>query len=81
MTDLQPTECANAERIRALNDALRTRQSPIGSLIASGDLVITRGVADKGTEFVTRAVHAVRTFSDFSPDNDPHGEHDGSVPC
>jgi hypothetical protein len=59
-----------------LNDAFRTSTDTIGARLALGDLVITRGVAAQGCQFVSRAVEAVRTFADFTPDNDPHGEHD-----
>lgn len=37
---------------------------------------MTRGIAAQGEAFVTKAIDAVRTFSSFTPDNDPHGEHD-----
>jgi hypothetical protein len=30
----------------------------------------------RGNGFVDRAMIAVREFSDFTEDNDPHGEHD-----
>lgn len=66
----------NAERIRELNDALRTAPDAIGALILNGTLVITSGVQGRGGGFVTRCVRAVRTFRDFGPDNDPWGEHD-----
>ena len=40
------------------------------------ELVITRGVEARGWDFIARALAAVRDFSDFTPDNDPYGEHD-----
>ena len=64
-------------KIRELNDAFRaTTTSMIGSWIGSGQLVVTRGVASHGTDFLNRAVAAVRAFSDFTPDNDPYDEHE-----
>ncbi len=72
MTDTQPSTAA----IRELNDAVRTADTAIGALLANGQLVITRGVAACGWDFVDRAVAAVRHFSDFTPENDPYGEHD-----
>jgi Protein of unknown function (DUF3768) len=66
-------------RIRELNDAVRTADTAIGALLANGQLVITRGVAAKGNAFIDRAVKAVREFSDFTEDNDPHGEHDFGI--
>lgn len=66
-----------AERIRELNDTFRAAtEFPLGPDLASGQLVITRGVAEHGNEFIDRAVVAMRAFDAFSEDNDPHGEHD-----
>lgn len=60
-------------RIRALNDLLRQKR-------LGGRHVITSGIAELGPMFVFMSLEAVREFSDFSEDNDPHGEHDfGSV--
>jgi hypothetical protein len=56
-------------RIRDLNDWFR--RSFLG-----GQLVITRGVADFGHERVVVLLDRVRRFDAFTPDNDPHGEHD-----
>jgi hypothetical protein len=64
------------ERIRELNDQLRTSGDPIEALIMNGQLVITRELAANGNEFIDRAVAAVRAFDDFNADNDPWGEHD-----
>jgi hypothetical protein len=63
-------------RIRELNDAFRCDPNLIGVQIALGKLVITRGVAARGNDFVNRAMRAVREFADFNESNDPHGEHD-----
>jgi Protein of unknown function (DUF3768) len=63
-------------RIRELNDALRTSTDPIGALMMNGRLVITRGIASRGNEFITKAVAAVRAFKEFNADNDPWHEHD-----
>ena len=56
-------------RIRALNDQLRT--SGIG-----GQLVITCGVASLPEPDIAAVLLAVKTFTDFTPDNDPHEEHE-----
>ena len=64
-----------SEQIRVLNDAFRTHPF-IGARLSEDELVITSGVADHGNDFIDRAVTAVRHFSDFTGDNDPHGEHD-----
>ena len=59
-----------AQTIRQLNDALRTGQSQ------DGMIVITAGIRAQGNDFVSAVTSAVATFSDFTPDNDPHQEHD-----
>jgi hypothetical protein len=64
------------EQIRLLNDAFRTQHLAIGPFLAQEQVVITRGVADLGNDFIDRAVKAVRHFSNFTEDNDPYGEHD-----
>ena len=56
-------------RIRALNDALRTT-------FRGGDVAMTAGV-DALPEFIKAdIVTAVQTFTAFTEDNDPWGEHD-----
>jgi hypothetical protein len=67
---------SEAMRIAALNDAFRAR---IGDPRA-GKFYVTDGVSSCGHAFVARAIAAVKGFADFTPDNDPYGEHDfGSV--
>jgi len=58
-----------AERIRALNDELRTTGF-------GGKTLLTRGMRAKGSDFVGKACAAVRAFDAFNQDNDPWGEHD-----
>ena len=56
-----------AAQIRALNDAFRTQ-------LRGGRLMLTRGIAGRpDTEEILRKV---ATFSEFSEDSDPFGEHD-----
>ena len=62
--------------LRALNDAFRTDPCPIAVRVARNHLMITPGVLAHGNAFVARAVEAVRTFTDFTPESDPWGEHD-----
>jgi len=57
------------ERIRALNDRLRTTGT-------GGRLLVTAGIQAQGSDFVLRVAEAVCQFEAFGPDNDPHGEHD-----
>ena len=60
----------SVERIRALNDLLRLL--PFRPEV--GDTYLTAGV----TELDSRAdvLRKVQLYDDFTPDNDPHGEHD-----
>ena len=61
-------------RIRELNDRFRSEG------LGNGSVFVTAGIRANGHDFLLRAVAAVRTFSDFSKDNDPWGEHDfGSI--
>ena len=60
-------------RIRELNDALRQR-------FDGGQILMTPGVSELPAELQGALLDAVRTFADFSVDNDPRGEHDfGSI--
>ena len=56
-------------RARELNDALRTT-------FDGGRVLITAGVGALSPILACEALQKVRTFNDFTPDNDPHGEHD-----
>jgi hypothetical protein len=56
-------------QIRRLNDAFR--QTFIG-----GRVVMTDGINALPDATKAQVLSAVRQFSDFNPDNDPHGEHD-----
>jgi hypothetical protein len=63
------------ERIRALNDQLRTT-------LRGGRILITSGVIARGTEFQQRALGLLQTYAAFDADNDPYGEHDfGALVC
>ena len=56
-------------RIRAFNDGLR-------STFEGGRVLVTSGVSALGTEAVAAVLDRVRTFTDFTEENDPNGEHD-----
>ena len=56
-------------RIRAFNDALRLT-------FQGGRVLATSGVSALGPEAVTAVLDRVRTFTDFTEENDPNGEHD-----
>ena len=62
---------AKRNRIRDLNDALRTSFDQ-----KLGKIVLTSGVDSLPSDIRAMAIRKVATFSDFTPDNDPHKEHD-----
>ena len=70
----------NADAIRVLNDNFRTT-------FIGGQLYLTIGVAELPIDVKANALLMVKTFKDFTGDNDPHGEHDfgliedGDVRC
>jgi hypothetical protein len=57
-------------QVRLLNDQFRVRGLGLGSFMH------TDGVHERGPQFVLAAVLAVRSFSDFTVNNDPYREHD-----
>ena len=59
----------SAEKIRALNDAFRTTMT-------GGRGMMTAGVDALPSDVKAMVIRRVATFSEFTPDNDPHGEHD-----
>jgi len=59
----------SAEKIQALNDALRTTMS-------GGRVMLTAGVDALPSDVKAMIVRRVASFSEFTPENDPHGEHD-----
>lgn len=61
-------ECVTA-RIRELND--RARQSFTGCRV-----VITEGIQAMDDTAVNQILAQVRSYDQFTPDNDPYGEHD-----
>jgi len=56
-------------RMRALNDAFR-------QTLQGGRVLMTVGVSALPADAVVRAVAMMQQFNAFTPDNDPHGEHD-----
>ncbi len=56
-------------RIAELNDILRTT-------FLTGRVLMTEGIRALPDDVQSRIVEAIQTFTEFTPDNDPHGEHD-----
>ena len=63
------TAPTKTDRIRVLNDNFR-------STFVGGQVVMTAGVAALPLDAQARLLLAVQSFSNFTKDNDPHGEHD-----
>jgi len=59
----------NARVIRILNDNFR-------STFVGGRVVMTLGINALPIDTKARVLLAVQSFSNFTKDNDPHGEHD-----
>ena len=57
------------DRIRALNDSARR-------FLSDGRVFFTRGIAALPEADQAAIFDRVRNFDDFTPDNDPYGEHD-----
>jgi hypothetical protein len=70
------TSAPDVARIRELNDTLRMCRDPITALAMNSSIIFTRTVVMLGEAFVNHAFNAVAAFDEFTPDNDPHGEHD-----
>jgi hypothetical protein len=56
-------------KIALLNDSLRRT-------FTGGKVVMTQGVAALPERELPQLLERVRCFDEFTPDNDPHGEHD-----
>jgi hypothetical protein len=60
---------ARSDSIRVLNDTFR-------STFVGGRVLMTQGVDALPLDTKARVLLAVQSFSDFTKENDPHGEHD-----
>jgi hypothetical protein len=60
---------SRTDRIRQLNDAIRTT-------FTGGRVLMTEGVAGLPSDVKGNVLLSVRTFADFDRENDPRGEHD-----
>lgn len=60
---------ARTLHIAQLNDQLR-------ATLLGGEIVITNGVASLDEASRSMVLSRVQGFNAFTPDNDPHGEHD-----
>ena len=63
-------EAVPSQKIRELNDRFRMQGQGKGSIL------LTVGMQAEGKDFIKAAYLAIRSFTTFSKDNDPWGEHD-----
>ena len=56
--------------------ALAGNGTIVTTLAGSGRLFLTAGIAQKSPDEQAEIMRRVFEFSDFTEDNDPHGEHD-----
>ena len=66
---IDPDAESKSTIIRDMNDEFRRT-------LVGGQVLITPGVLDLGNDAAIEALRQVRLFDDFTPDNDPHREHD-----
>jgi Protein of unknown function (DUF3768) len=66
---MQAKELTKADKIRTLNDHLRTT-------FTGGRVMLTAAVNELDPLKKRCLLQAVRDFKDFNEDNDPHNEHD-----
>ena len=66
---MDTASAARTARIRELNDAFR-------KTFSGGKVVMTASVAALPDMVRANALLEVTRFDQFTPDNDPHGEHD-----
>ncbi len=55
--------------IKTLNDNFRKK-------FTGGQVLLTAGIDSMNAEDVANILQLVQNFNDFTPDNDPYGEHD-----
>ena len=65
----EPRAANNTTRTRDLNDRFRRR-------LLGGMVMMTQGVSNLDSVRIATLINQVRRFDAFTPDNDPHGEHD-----
>ena len=63
------SQSEKVKKIARLNDELRRT-------LCTGQVVMTAGFDALAGGTWIKAIRAIRKFNSFTPDNDPHGEHD-----
>ena len=70
MTKIYLAPDPKTAKIRTLNDKHRR------NITWGAGIYLTRGVLERGEPFFHKAIETVATFSKFTEENDPYGEHD-----
>ena len=65
-------DSSHTDRVRKLNDALRRN-------LQTGIITATPGIRAMGSAAIASILRQIVEFDDFTPDNDPYGEHDMGV--
>lgn len=75
------TTDARPSLVAVQNDAFRRRLGPVlvGSDLVNGQTVVTPGIAALRSDEMALVLRAVQRADDFTPDNDPDGQHDYGV--
>jgi hypothetical protein len=66
---MAPPLSVERHRIRVLNDNFRTT-------FVGGTVMLTLGVNELPIDVKAKAILMVKTYKEFTNDNDPYGEHD-----
>jgi hypothetical protein len=70
-------DTTNTSKIAELNDRFRNSTLTLDPVaISLGKKVVTSGIRDLGLAATVAIAERVAAFDSFTPDNDPHGEHD-----
>ena len=73
-------DTTNTSKIAELNDRFRKSTLTLDPVaISLGKKVMTSGIRDLGLAATVEIAERVAAFDSFTPDNDPHGEHDFGV--
>ena len=62
--------------IKSQTNAIRDLNDWFRCTLEGGAVLLTAGIVALGEDMQARIIDAVRTFDDFTHENDPHGEHD-----
>ena len=64
---------------KAATETLTSTNDQVRQTLMRDRLYVTSGVHQLGDAMMARIFAAIETYEDFTPANDPHGEHDFGV--